>query len=500
MLVSFSGLGGSGKTTHIALLHDMIKEAGYASRIVPLRERFWWTKVAAAVHGPIASIPGAGKGAPRPIAPGGFKRAVRLFFYFFDSWRLYLFVLRPWKRGEVVIADRYFYDFFAELEFGGKEAGTLVHVLLALLPRPRLAIYFDLPPAQAQERKYEHALPVMEMQRMMYESIMAEIPHVRVRAGEERHIVTETLRELVLAGLRHGISSSTASTAYLHGLHGRSSGAQALPVVDVDALLHAATMNRMTWFFFRAFPGFAADPRMERIREKGEALERRRAQTLRALAAFQKKTGIEVRVVKDAGIVDQGRDVDIMARSAEDMRVILAYADAQQWEVQKVGGDKADIRIPDALPVDAHVDTRYNGFLYVSSDFVWHHPREAEALIIISHGMNELTLVTLGDVLKIKLLEEEGLDWHVASAEARENGWDGMLESWLRIYRDPDLPGRRLPHQVGAVPLFFSKLKRYLRKQDGNAAKDLYDFARAVRARAMGKIPFHEPWTTDEEM
>lgn len=494
MLISFSGLGGTGKTTHIGLLHDMIEEAGYTSRIVPLREYFWWTKVAAAVHGPVASLADGSRPSPRPVGPRGFKQFLRLIFYFFDSWRLYFFVLKPWKRSEVVIADRYFYDFFAELEFGQKEVSTFSRLLLALLPRPQLAFYFDLDPAQAQERKYEYPLPILEMQRNLYESIMAETPHVRVRVAEERHIVTDALRELVLAGLRHGTSSATAYTAHLYALHGRSHSTPIVPVIDANALLQAAVMNRMTWFFIRAFPGLSAVPRMQRIKEMGELLEQRRARTLDALAAFQKKTGVEARIVKDAGAVDQGTDVDVMVRSADDLRNVITYAEAQGWGVVRVGDDKADIRIPDALPLDVHVDTRYNGFLYITSDFVWHHPREAEALIIISHSMNELTLITLGDVLKVTLLEEQGMDWHVASAEARQNGWASMLDSWLRIYRDADFSGRRMPHRIAAVPLFFFKLRRYAHKLDGRPGKDFYDFLRALRARMMGKVPFHEPW------
>jgi thymidylate kinase len=169
MLVSLSGIDGSGKSSHSQALFDAFSAAGVETtgmtarigRLTPLRlliERLQkWRR----------RQRGAGEGAPaRPSGREtsdqhwkGFPLSVWAILTAAD-YALWLQYVR-WKlwRGEVVVADRYVCDFAVEFSILVKSQSGLARALLApvrwVAPRPARSYYLRISPELSIERKPE---------------------------------------------------------------------------------------------------------------------------------------------------------------------------------------------------------------------------------------------------------------------------------------------------------------------------------------------------------
>lgn len=182
LLITFSGVDGSGKSTQIASLQSALHAAGMRTR----RLAFWDDVVVGVkyregfVHKVYKSERGIG--APgRPVRRrdknmrGWHLTVSRHVLYTMDTFRLsYLVAAEQMKVGvDVVILDRYIYDELANLNLANRFTRGFVRRLCRIAPKPDLAFLLDADPEAAYARKPEYPVDFMKKCRQSYFDLAA---------------------------------------------------------------------------------------------------------------------------------------------------------------------------------------------------------------------------------------------------------------------------------------------------------------------------------------
>jgi thymidylate kinase len=182
LLITFSGMDGSGKSTQIAGLQSALHAAGMHTR----RLAFWDDVVVGVkyregfVHKVYKSERGIG--APgRPVMRrdknmrGWHLTVSRHALYAMDAFRLsYLVAAEQMKVGvDVVILDRYIYDELANLNLANRFTRAFARRVCRIAPRPDLAFLLDADPEAAYARKPEYPVDFMKKCRQSYFDLAA---------------------------------------------------------------------------------------------------------------------------------------------------------------------------------------------------------------------------------------------------------------------------------------------------------------------------------------
>lgn len=176
MLISFSGVDGSGKSTQIENLQSCLAAAGYRTALLA----FWDDVVVLTryregfVHKVYKSEIGVGV-PDKPVhrrdknVRKWYLTLTRHALYFLDAVNLSL-VLRRARRSQadVIIMDRYIYDEWANLPLRSAITRAYVRALHAVLPRPDIAYLLDADPDAAHARKPEYPIEFMNRCRAAY--------------------------------------------------------------------------------------------------------------------------------------------------------------------------------------------------------------------------------------------------------------------------------------------------------------------------------------------
>lgn len=176
LLISFSGVDGSGKSTQIENLRIALHSAGMTTRLLA----FWDHVVVGAkyregfVHKIYKSERGVG--APgRPVSRrdknmrGWHLTLARHVLYLLDALNLRRVIKREKMAGaDVIILDRFIYDELSNLNLASGFSRTFARFVYALAPKPDIAFLLDADPSKARERKPEYPLEFMELCRRAY--------------------------------------------------------------------------------------------------------------------------------------------------------------------------------------------------------------------------------------------------------------------------------------------------------------------------------------------
>ena len=176
VLISFSGMDGSGKSTQIEALCSQLSQAG-----VPVLRLAFWDHVvglpkwrAAFSHKFLKSdgrIGEPGKPARRNDKNNRawYLLVARSVLYLVDALNLRRVVKKARKSDAgVIVFDRYIYDQLATLPLENSVARAYARLVLSFVPKPDVAYLLDVEPEVARERKPEYPVDFLYKYRSSY--------------------------------------------------------------------------------------------------------------------------------------------------------------------------------------------------------------------------------------------------------------------------------------------------------------------------------------------
>jgi thymidylate kinase len=231
LLISFSGLDGSGKSTQIENLCAALRSAG-----LKVGQLTFWDDVVFGVkyreefvHRVFRSERGIG--APgKPVnrrdknMRGWHLTLARHLLYLLDAINLCRVVARERRRtrqqpgGDVIVFDRYIYDELANLNLHRPFTRAFVRFIHSFVPRPDIAYVLDADPSAAHARKPEYPIDFMSRCRESYLDLAAVLGNVNV-------VPAQGIREARLAVLKLAQDCLQASGRHADLLSGRFSAA-----------------------------------------------------------------------------------------------------------------------------------------------------------------------------------------------------------------------------------------------------------------------------------
>jgi thymidylate kinase len=188
LLISFSGVDGSGKSTQIENLRSALHSAGLKTTLLA-----FWDNVVVGVkyrEGFVHKVYKSERGIGAPGKPvnrrdknmrGWHLTLARHFLYLLDAVNLCRVVARAKRSGaDVVILDRYIYDELSNLNLNNSLSRAFVKFVHGFVPRPDIAYLLDADPVAAYARKPEYPLEFMKKCRRAYFDLAAILKNMTV--------------------------------------------------------------------------------------------------------------------------------------------------------------------------------------------------------------------------------------------------------------------------------------------------------------------------------
>lgn len=211
MLITFSGLDGSGKSTLIAELKKGLEKRNFGTAVLTMYDhvglyamlRYARNRIIDVIGrkrkdvlcndpdrigmkaGDYGSVISAGIGVLR-------SRLVKRLVYFIDLCLFLLYRLYFEKiKKRVLILDRYFYDSLADVTDGQK--WSFVRLFLFIVPTPDAPIFVDVSPEDAFSRKGEYPVDYMIKRRGKYKKIFSWVNRPIILANDN---LEKTIKEM----------------------------------------------------------------------------------------------------------------------------------------------------------------------------------------------------------------------------------------------------------------------------------------------------------------
>lgn len=176
LLISFSGVDGSGKSTQIENLRSALHAAGMTTRLLA-----FWDNVVVGVkyrEGFVHKVYKSERGIGAPGKPVNrqdknvrrwYLTIARHALYLLDAINLCRVVAREKRSGaDVIILDRYIYDELSNLNLSNPLSRGFVKLVHGFVPRPDVAYLLDADPVAAYARKPEYPPEFMQKCRHAY--------------------------------------------------------------------------------------------------------------------------------------------------------------------------------------------------------------------------------------------------------------------------------------------------------------------------------------------
>lgn len=205
MLITFSGIDGSGKSTMARYVFDFLSKKSPGA-VKYLWCKFGWHPLA------ILRLSRFFKGKRKPKRLPKNKLGLLYKLYGLLLIRLHLFwiywnITRHLRRGFIVICDRYIYDTVVDLqqEFFYSEEYSMEIVKMKQLPQPEVSFYFDIPEEIAFHRKTDTlSVTFLNERRKFYQSLFAKINHIEINASDRLDIVCSSVMEVITNKIETG--------------------------------------------------------------------------------------------------------------------------------------------------------------------------------------------------------------------------------------------------------------------------------------------------------
>ena len=496
MIIAFSGFGGSGKTTQIQKLNESFVKSNLPVVQVALREYYLWPRVVQKVRS-FFKIKEKDKSPKvehkKQLArPSRWYVFVRDMFYFFDTWRIWFFVVIPSHyRGKTVLLDRSPLDFMPELAMAGSSRSVL-YIMARFLPRPNLHIWFKVSWQEAYRRKPEESREfTKDFAQVYYDffkkfssqmvTVDANLPPAEIASD------LETLaRAVVKTKGRFDVIGWMLHSRYLSGTdHKDIDSIQIDPIV----LMNYSARNRCALLVFKTWPWSEDFRNLTDKKEVGSYITSQQ-KSLGILKAKMQKYAPETSmwIKEDAFDAELSSDVDIIFWSKTSYKRTLDELQqiASKSYIQNEG--KADIYLQEGV-VDLHHQLYFAGAPYL---LVPTGTPTDQAISIIGHALAELGEINLGDMYKLSKIS---YDEDLLLRAVKQAGWAQSAQVYLRLLKGVANRGYTFPIPLPVWLLIYKDLNLFFRhKSFRRLFSCLLTTVRAYRARQINQIPFHPSW------
>ena len=162
MIIAFSGIDGSGKSSVASEVEKRFNFKGKPTKLVYIGEYFLLKYPLKLMHFVLKTKFAGLKENPNQNPFLGIKKRpfyVKLWviFVLVDNWLNYIRMTFWSVSGYTVICDRYFYDKLVGFEYHGYSNNLLSKMFLSLMPMPNYFIVLDITPELANEREVSKA-------------------------------------------------------------------------------------------------------------------------------------------------------------------------------------------------------------------------------------------------------------------------------------------------------------------------------------------------------
>lgn len=166
MLISFSGVDGSGKSTQIEMFSKYFKKTNKKVLVLKIFEYFLLKPVIALLKKNKTSKLGIISKTQNPIFVLWCIPAL------LDIWISYLINILPALfKYDIIICDRYYYDMAVNMAYYGYMPKSFLKYYIGLLPRSDIGITFLLDPLPAHKRSKEFDLSYYIDQHKLYSNL-----------------------------------------------------------------------------------------------------------------------------------------------------------------------------------------------------------------------------------------------------------------------------------------------------------------------------------------
>lgn len=204
LLISFSGIDGSGKSTQIENVRRALERLGYRVRVLAFWDDVvvgtrWREDFVHKVYGSERGVGAPGKPVERrdKNVRKPYLTVARHLLYLLDALSLAWCVAKNRGDAEAVIFDRYIYDELANLPLANRFTRAFVRIIDALVPRPDVAFVLDADVEAARARKPEYPVDFMRECRLAYIELARQLGALEIIPP----LPLESARNLVLSKL-----------------------------------------------------------------------------------------------------------------------------------------------------------------------------------------------------------------------------------------------------------------------------------------------------------
>lgn len=219
MLITFSGLDGSGKSTLVDYLKDSLE---LENRKVAVAHMNYDLGVYSALRFIVKKVGGVDANgheshAPREDAFANesqtrksklryhlvWNKGLRALIYPIDVFLFVLYRIYVEQiKQQVLVMDRYFYDTLVDVT--EVRRSFRLRFLAWLTPTPNLSVYLDITPEKAFARKNEYSVAYLNQRRLSYHKLISQLPGIMVFSTEQdldttRLNLTAAIRERMVA-------------------------------------------------------------------------------------------------------------------------------------------------------------------------------------------------------------------------------------------------------------------------------------------------------------
>lgn len=182
MIISISGVDGSGKSTQAEFIRTHLEKHGYKSDVLHLTQWTWVYKIGAKMGGKSSSFEksqATANGLKSKLSKG-MRQAVSLI----DVFRFYFLHLR-FQGKQVLVCDRYFYDLGIQAIYKNYYSERFVAWYWRLVPKPTVAFFLTITPSLAEMREGgEHQSDYYKQKRDLYGRFQPPYPLITIQAED----------------------------------------------------------------------------------------------------------------------------------------------------------------------------------------------------------------------------------------------------------------------------------------------------------------------------